>query len=355
MIKEYMDMLKYKRPSWGKFEELFIDEFITPLGVMEDNKGNLFKHVLYPNGDSPDIAFSCHTDTVHNDDGYQVIKVKGQYLELHDIKDSNCLGADDCSGVWLMMEMIRAGKPGLYLFHRGEEAGGVGSSYIANTTPELLNGIKCVIALDRKGTRDVITHQGSRCCSDAFGESLAKALNGKFTLSDRGTFTDSANYTGVVGECTNLSVGYEAQHSFMETQDFKFLTNLRLKLISLDYSELVFERQPGDVDPNDWSWDRKASHRDVHYYKDIDRNPWAGFTGDYADRTPKRYDLNYDDTKWDDLDGLNSESKDEPDDSMDMNEMVKDYPDVVCRMLSECGVTEADLSDEIYLRTGDLV
>ena len=212
-----------------------------------------------------------------------------------------------------------------------------------------------MIALDRKGTRDVITHQGSRCCSDAFGESLAKALNGKFTLSDRGTFTDSANYTGVVGECTNLSVGYEAQHSFMETQDFKFLTNLRLKLISLDYSELVFERQPGDVDPNDWSWDRKASHRDVHYYKDIDRNPWAGFTGDYADRTPKRYDLNYDDTKWDDLDGLNSESKDEPDDSMDMNEMVKDYPDVVCRMVAECGVTEADLSDEIYLRTGDLV
>jgi len=50
----------------------------------------------------------------------------------------------------------------------------VGSKFIAKRTPALLTGIDYAIALDRKGSRDVITHQFGRCCSDAFAKSLAQ-------------------------------------------------------------------------------------------------------------------------------------------------------------------------------------
>jgi hypothetical protein len=315
MIREFMDMLKYKRPTSSEFEEMFIDEFIAPLDVMEDKAGNLFKSIPYPNGDKPDIMFSSHTDTVHNKEGYQTLQLNGQYLKLSD-KDSNCLGADDASGVWLMMEMIRAGKPALYVFHRGEEIGGVGSSFIANETPEELNGIKCCIALDRMGTRDVITHQGmSRCCSDEFAISLSSALGGKFAPNHKGVFTDSANYTDLIGECTNLSVGYEKQHSMFETQDFNFLVNLRLKLLALDYDKLVYSRDAGDCE----------------YEK------------------PSRYASTYDiDFKIDDYD-VSPYSIHPP-----MEEMVSDYPDVIANILKDYGITQTEVADAIYNKTGDL-
>ena len=44
---------------------------------------------------------------------------------------SDCLGADDGAGVFLMLEMIDANVEGTYIFHRGEERGGWGSSQIA--------------------------------------------------------------------------------------------------------------------------------------------------------------------------------------------------------------------------------
>jgi hypothetical protein len=46
-------------------------------------------------------------------------------------KMSSCLGADDAAGVWLLCEMIRAGIPGLYVFHRNEERGGRGAEFFA--------------------------------------------------------------------------------------------------------------------------------------------------------------------------------------------------------------------------------
>ena len=336
MITEFMDMLKYKRPASSQFEELFIDEFITPLEVMEDSAGNLFKSVPYPNGDKPEIMWSCHTDTVHGNDGYQTVKLVGQYIKLHD-KESNCLGADDASGVWLCMEMIRAGKPGLYVFHRGEELGGVGSTHVANVTPEAVEGIKCCIALDRMNTRDIITKQGwSRCCSDEFADSLADALGGKFEKSEKGVFTDSANYTDVIGECTNLSVGYEKQHSMFEQQDFNFLKNLRLKLIAIDYNELVFKRKAGEDDPD-------AFYRSAwRGYDDVD-NPYASY---YPDTTDEKLWSN-----WDDKGNKRAEHKERS----DMWDMVNNYPDIITELLTEYGVTESDLADTIYMKTGDLV
>lgn len=147
-----------------------------------------------------------------------------------------------------MREMILAGKPGLYVFHRAEEIGGLGSDYIATHGADLLKGITSAIALDRKGYQDVITFQGRRGCSDIFAESLAAGLGMNFRADDSGLFTDTANYFTLVPECTNLSVGYFAQHSKHESLDSEFLVALRHKLIALDTSKLIIARDPDSAD-----------------------------------------------------------------------------------------------------------
>ena len=312
MINELTGMLKHKRPAYSKQDEIFIEQYIEPVKVFDDDAGNLIKVI----GDNPEVMWSCHTYTVDMTSGYQEVMVKGQYIGVND-KNSNCLGADDTAGVWLMLELIRSGKEGLYVFHRAEEVGGRGSSFIARQTPDLLKNIKCVIALDRKGTRDVITHQGTRCCSDVFAQSLADALDMKFKLSEKGLFTDSANYTDIVGECTNLSVGYENAHSDKEILDMAFLQNMRTKLIALDYSKLVYDRKAGDIDPEDHWYNAKTSYSVL-------------------------YDSsgNYDDTMY------------KPTTLLDFT---YEYPEVVAKVLKDYGISVDQMREEVFNETNELV
>jgi hypothetical protein len=144
-----------------------------------------------------------------------------------------------------MRQMILRGVPGLYIFHAGEEVGGIGSSYIADKTPELLAQVDFAIALDRRGEADVITHQfGGRCCSDLFAKTLANLLGHGFSPDSGGTFTDTANYTSHVSECTNISVGYYGQHTRDEVLDVGFAVTLLEVLCNLDQSKLLASRDP---------------------------------------------------------------------------------------------------------------
>jgi hypothetical protein len=153
-----------------------------------------------------------------------------------------------------MLELIKHKKEGLYIFHRAEEIGGLGSDYISKKTPELVDGIQIMIALDRKGTDSIITHQmGGRCASDSFATSVAAQLHG-YQADSTGSFTDSANYTGLIPECTNLSVGYESAHSTQESLDYFHLIGLRDSLLALDYSKLAVERTPAADDYDDDYW-----------------------------------------------------------------------------------------------------
>src|SRR5205085_807202 len=92
--------------------------------------------------------------------------------------------------------------------------GGKGSGFIADKNKKALDGIKFAIAFDRRGTKSIITFQRSkRCCSDDFAKSLAEQFDLGHTCDTTGSFTDTASYTDLVGECTNISVGYEGAHS----------------------------------------------------------------------------------------------------------------------------------------------
>ncbi|NDB70229.1 MAG: M28 family peptidase, partial [Methylocystaceae bacterium] len=247
------DMLQTMRPANSKAENAFIKKYLDSIkGMKKDSYGNRYIRI----GTAP-IAWSCHTDTVHKESGSQRItynKNRGTISLSKFEAKASCLGADDTAGVWLMLELIKRKKEGLYIFHRAEEIGGLGSDYIANKTPELVAGIQAMIALDRKGTDSIITHQmGGRCSSDAFAASIADQLAG-FRSDSTGSFTDSANYMALVPECTNLSVGYEAAHSPQESLDYFHLLALRDSLLELDYSKLIIDRTPATDDYSDDYW-----------------------------------------------------------------------------------------------------
>jgi len=169
--------------------------------------------------------------------------------------DGEALGADNGAGMWLLLEMIDAGVPGTYIFHRGEECGGVGSHALAMNEPEFLKKFDRAIAFDRKDYGHIITHQGGeRCCSNEFTEALAKVMNAAFPTSpdefkgnDTGSFTDTKSYIDLISECTNISVGYANNHGGRETQDLTYLAELREACLKIDWEALPAVRDPADT------------------------------------------------------------------------------------------------------------
>jgi hypothetical protein len=271
MNERLATMLTYRRPHDSAGEEAFVKRFITDpypqyqvLGPMDN--------IVIEVGEGSRTLFSCHTDTVHRNDEMQKI-----YWDVHREeffkKDEQPLGADDAAGVWLMLEMIDAGIPGTYVFHRGEERGGIGSTWVSTNAKDWLkDNFDRAIAFDRKATHSVITHQGyGRCCSDLFGEALAEALNAAcddfmYVTDDTGVFTDTANYTDYISECTNISCGYYNEHTARETLSAGHLMQLRNACLLVDWETLPIKREPGDddLDYSLWSgyssWNRYSSY-----------------------------------------------------------------------------------------------
>lgn len=239
-IMELREMMTYRRPAGSQTERDFILTYLEPLEPTQDKYGNLFVKV----GEDSQVIWSSHTDTVHSKDGIQRVRVDRDVAYTKDA-NSSCLGADCTTGVWLMIEMIKAGVPGLYIFHRDEEVGGGGSDYITDTFQDFLKDYKYAIAFDRKGTNSVITHQMvGRCCSDAFVSSIVGMLPKGYSKDQGGTFTDTANYAHLIPECSNISVGYNHQHCRTETQDLYFAFKLRNAMLKFDESQLICERDP---------------------------------------------------------------------------------------------------------------
>lgn len=242
---EVVEMLTYPRPHDSQTEDEWRRKFIAPVcQYSKDARGNLIFRI----GDDPRVLFSAHTDTVHaKEDPYEI-----EYDPQAGIVQAGGkvpLGADDGAGVWLLLELIRHGVSGLYIFHSAEEVGGQGSAHIADNTPTLLQGIDIAVAFDRRDDGDIITHQGgSMCASDEFAYALAAELGGNYGPDPTGSFTDTANYTDLVAECTNISTGYRREHSKQEWQDLNHLYWLRDRILEVDWANLPITRMPGEDD-----------------------------------------------------------------------------------------------------------
>ena len=260
-----LDIVCRPRFADSQGELYVIETYIKPLpGVQVDLFGNYWLVIDRPNGSSATTLFSCHTDSVHHKKAVDTYKlaVKDNILS---VAGGGVLGADDGTGIWIMLNMISERVPGLYIFHREEEIGGNGSTYIADNHALILEKYHRAVAFDRKGLSDIITHQGGeRCCSDAFAEAFAEQLNEtpgfKFAGDDTGSFTDTKNYTALIPECCNLSTGYYSQHSQSECQDMSFVTRLVNRLIAIDWEALPTVRDKTIVEDLWADWDNRWSN-----------------------------------------------------------------------------------------------
>lgn len=201
-------------------------------------------------------AFLSHLDTVGNSSN-RIQKLRfGDFIHTD---GNSILGADDRAGVTTLLYMIAHGVPGRYCLFYGEERGCIGSSKSAENE-EFWKPITRAISFDREGYSNVITHQCmDRCCSDEFASTLANYLNRlgmNYSPDDSGVYTDSKEFTEIVPECTNLSVGYFGAHSNQERQDIVFLEQLCKACVKVDWESLPVLRDPSVVDCSYGSWDK---------------------------------------------------------------------------------------------------
>ena len=223
------------------FEDDLVNEMtqcgLFPKDLQKDKHGNYF----YKIGESRTI-FASHFDTACKDSTGVVHVIEGDMIKTD---GKSILGADDKAGVTIMLHMMSNNIPGLYYFFIGEEVGCVGSKLASKYEP-FKGKYDRIISFDRRDVSSVITHQSStRCCSDEFGNQLAKELNKsglKYEIDDTGVYTDSAEFVDIIPECTNLSVGYYREHTHTESQNIKHLEKLAQACLLVDWENLVSKR-----------------------------------------------------------------------------------------------------------------
>lgn len=280
---DLVNMLSYRRGHGSSGEIAFINQYIFPactFMLMDgegENKVNSAYYTEIPNADGTQSTtlWSAHTDTVHNSFGLLTQEVgiteKGVLFKA----DKECLGADNGAGCWLLLQMIAAKVPGTYVFHRGEERGGIGSKAIAANYPEFLKRHTHAIAFDRRDTCSVISHQGGeRCCSESFATQLSQLITDDdctyiLAPDDGGTFTDTKNYMRIIPECTNVSCGYFNEHGGGETLDINYLIWLRDRMITLfggdNPTPLISERDPLKVERKEYKYSGYKGYKSQNY------------------------------------------------------------------------------------------
>lgn len=205
----------------------------------KDVHGNYF----YKIGDSRTV-FASHLDTACKDFTPVNHIIEGNIIKTD---GKTILGADDKAGVTVMLYMMTHNIPGLYYFFIGEEVGCIGSG-LASKYGDFKGKYDRIISFDRRGTNSVITYQsGSRCCSDLFANKLSKELNKSgmsYVKDDTGVYTDSAEFTDIIPECTNISVGYYKEHTYNESQDIEHLIKLANACINVEWEKLPINRDP---------------------------------------------------------------------------------------------------------------
>ena len=238
-----------------------------PRNIKKDIVGNYYLQI----GNSETI-FSCHLDTACNYKSNvkhiiedNIIKTDGKTI----------LGADDKAGMCILLYMIQKNIPGLYYFFIGEEVGCIGSKNISKNIL-LFNKYKRIISFDRRGETSVITHQSrKRTCSDEFADSLIYEYekSGLVLSKDQnGVYTDSAEFTDVISECTNISVGYMYEHTNNEQQNIYYLERLAVASVIVDWESLETKRKSGDIECKEYSPYYYSNSDNYYYNKNSNRH-----------------------------------------------------------------------------------
>ena len=267
-IKDTFLKLTSETYPYGYEEQLL---HFLPKGYKMDIDGNYYYEV----GESKNI-FACHLDTACKTHNKVKHVLDGKFIRTD---RTTILGADDKAGMTIILYMIEKNVPGLYYFFVGEEVGCIGST-AASKRIDFFSNYNKIISFDRRGTESIITHQTSlRSCSDEFADSLSKEFakhNLNLEKDDTGVYTDSAEFTGIIPECTNISVGYYKEHTHDECQDIEFLEKLTKSCALVNWDSLEVKRDPSKKEWKSYNgWSSRTDVGYVPYFGEEEEEEWA--------------------------------------------------------------------------------
>lgn len=163
-------------------------------------------HYVTAEGDIP-IALVAHMDTVWAEPSEEIL-----YDEKKNIMwGVGGTGFDDRTGVFLIIQIIKAGLRPHIIFTTDEEKGCVGASVLGAKKMPFAD-LRYVIELDRRGTNDCVFY-------DCDNRNFVDYVEGFGFVEALGSFTDISEICEnwkVAG--VNLSVGYKDEHTNQERQ-----------------------------------------------------------------------------------------------------------------------------------------
>lgn len=181
-------------------------------------KPKVTKEYIIAEGTLP-ICLVAHLDTIHELEHNGVAPT----TVLYDAKEQLMMAvggkcADDRAGVYAIIQLVSEGYRPHIIFTVGEESGGIGASaLIARMKKCPFKKVKAIFQLDRRGQKDCVFYQCGNTSFTEFMESYG------FETA-RGTFTDISIIAPAWKiAAVNLSVGYENEHSSIETLDVIWL------------------------------------------------------------------------------------------------------------------------------------
>lgn len=287
---ELMDLLLNKllrKTSPKGNEKTIIGPYLAqylPEGIGSwDKEDNFIAQV----GEKSETLFCCHMDTV----GKDVVKTRPVLLPksgfIYTYAQKSCLGGDDRCGILCLIALIRAGVPGTYIFHSGEESGCIGARYIEKTLD--FSKFKRAVEFDRRGEQSVITQMCSRStCSDKFAQAVAAQLGLGYKPDSTGLFTDVHVYADKIPECTNISVGYQNEHGAREIINAGWLINQLIPtLYEVKWEELPVERD--HKRENFHSSHYVASRHSIRNFDDYGYSSYSGGWGNHGNERQLPY------------------------------------------------------------------
>ena len=162
---------------------------------------------LCAEGDIP-IALVAHMDTVFKTPPKDIF----YDMRKNVLWSPDGLGADDRAGVFAILQILKSGLKPHIVFTTDEEVGGYGAMMLAEIYPNSpFKDLRYMIELDRRGSNDCVFYE----CDN---EDFTKYIESFGFIEAWGTFSDICELSPVWKVAsTNLSIGYQNEHSVSET------------------------------------------------------------------------------------------------------------------------------------------
>ena len=191
---------------------------------------------LYAKGELP-ILLTAHMDTVHEITcrKYDVKKLDEKTI----ISSKDGIGGDDRCGIYMILEILKAGYRPSILFCEDEEIGGVGSRKFTKTEYiEDLKEMNYLIELDRANDKDAVFYD---CGNTDFANFITETTGLKEAF---GSFSDISVLSPACDVASvNLSCGYYNAHTTKEyvvMEEMLYIIEVVKKLLDTESAQFEF-------------------------------------------------------------------------------------------------------------------